>query len=60
VVDVYWNEPRQLLGTATANSLGTGSLTIAIPLNAVPGVNEVIGVGQTSKAIGFGGVNVGA
>ena len=60
VVDVYWNEPRQLLGTATANSLGTGSLTIAIPLNAVPGVNEVIGVGQTSKAIGFVGVNVGA
>ncbi len=57
-VDVYWNEPRQLLGTATANGLGSGTLTITIPANASPGINGVIGVGQTTKAIGIGKVTV--
>jgi hypothetical protein len=57
-VDVYWNNPRQLLGTATANREGSGALTIAIPANASPGINGVIGVGQTTKAIGIGKVTV--
>jgi len=33
-------------------------LTITIPANASPGINGVIGVGQTTKAIGIGKVNV--
>jgi len=57
-VDIYWNDPRQLLGTATANIVGSGALTITIPADASPGINLVIGVGQTTKAIGIGGVAV--
>ncbi len=57
-VDVYWNNPRQLLGTATGNARGSGSLTITIPANASPGVNALIGVGQTTGAIGIGKVTV--
>jgi hypothetical protein len=57
-VDIYWNSPRQLLGTATANSDGSSALTITIPANAPLGVNAVIGVGQTTKAIGIGKVVV--
>jgi hypothetical protein len=57
-VDVYWGEPRQLLGTATASAQGTGSLTITIPANAPRGPNGVLGVGQTTQATGFGEVVV--
>jgi hypothetical protein len=57
-VDIYWNNPRQLLGTATASVAGTGDLTFAIPANASPGIEAVIGVGQTTKAIGLGEINV--
>jgi hypothetical protein len=57
-VDVYWNNPRQLLGTATANTEGSSALAITIPANASPGINGVIGVGQTTKAIGLGDVRV--
>ncbi|MGA3044277.1 MAG: hypothetical protein ABSF54_26170 [Bryobacteraceae bacterium] len=57
-VDIYWNNPRELLGTANANGEGSGTLTITIPANASPGINGVIGVGQTTKAIGIGKVNV--
>ena len=58
VVDVYWNNPRQLLGTATGNGHGSSALTIAIPANASPGINGVIGIGQITKAIGIGEVAV--
>lgn len=57
-VDIYWNNPRQLLGTATANGEGSGSLTITIPANAPPGLNAVIGVGQTTNAIGLGEIRL--
>jgi hypothetical protein len=57
-VDIYWNNPRQLLGTATADGAGTSALTITIPANAPSGINAVIGVGQTTKAIGLGAVSV--
>lgn len=57
-VDFYWNNPRQLLGTATANGAGSGTLTITIPANAPSGINAVIGVGQTTKAVGIGEVEV--
>lgn len=58
MVDLYWNNPRQLLGSAKANGEGSSSLTIAIPANAPPGINGVIGVGQTTKAIGIGEIKV--
>jgi hypothetical protein len=57
-VDIYWNNPRQLLGTATANAEGSGDLTITIPSNASPGINAVIGIGQTTSAIGVVGIKV--
>jgi hypothetical protein len=57
-VDVYWNNPRQLLGTATADGVGSGDVTITIPATASPGIHGVIGVGQTTNAIGIGGVKV--
>jgi hypothetical protein len=57
-VDIYWNNPRQLLGTATADAAGTSALTITIPANAPPGINAMIGVGQTTKALGIGEVRV--
>ena len=57
-VDVYWNNPRQLLGTATGNGHGSSALMIAIPANASPGINGVIGIGQITKAIGIGEVAV--
>jgi hypothetical protein len=61
-VSVYWDSPRQLLGTATANGegsfSGSGALTITIPANASPGLNAVIGIGQTTNAIGIGKIEV--
>lgn len=58
LVDVYWNNPRQLLGTATADVQGSSKLAISIPANASPGINGLIGVGQTTQAIGIGSVAV--
>jgi hypothetical protein len=58
IVDIYWNEPRQLLGTATANPQGTATLNTTIPATAPRGPNEVSGVGQTTGATGVGGVLV--
>jgi hypothetical protein len=61
-VSVYWDSPRQLLGTATANGEGSfaggGALTITIPANASPGLNAVIGIGQTTNAVGIGKIEV--
>jgi len=57
-VDIYWDNPRQLLGTATANGQGSGALTITVPQNASPGIDEVIGIGQITNAIGIGKVAV--
>jgi hypothetical protein len=61
-VSVYWDSPRLLLGTATANGEGTfagsSGLTITIPANASPGLNAVIGIGQTTTAVGLGKIEV--
>jgi hypothetical protein len=57
-VDVYWNVPRQLVGTATANGQGTGTVTITIPADAPRGPNGVLGIGQTTRETGFGEVVV--
>jgi hypothetical protein len=61
-VKVYWNNPRQLLGTARANVNGTfqgsDAVTFTIPSGAPPGINVVSGTGQTTHAIGAGAVTV--
>jgi hypothetical protein len=57
-VDIYWGQPRQLLGTATANGEGSSALKITIPANAPAGLNGVVGVGQTTQAIGIGAIEV--
>jgi hypothetical protein len=57
-VDIYWAEPRQLLGTTTTNAQGSSSSKITIPANAPTGPNKVFGVGQTTSATGSGEVVV--
>jgi hypothetical protein len=57
-VDIYWDEPRQLLGTTTANAQGTTALKIAIPANASRGPNAVLGIGETTQATALGKVSV--
>jgi hypothetical protein len=57
-VDIYWGEPRQLLGTATANAQGTSTLKITIPASAPLGPNAVLGVGETTQATALGKVRV--
>lgn len=61
-VQVYWGNPRQLLGTAAANGSGsfTGSsaLEFTIPTNASPGSNAVTGIGQATDAIAIGEITV--
>jgi hypothetical protein len=55
-VSIYWNEPRQLLGTAVADSLGSGSFAMTVPANASPGLNDIFGVGATTGSLGLGRV----
>lgn len=57
-VDVYWGEPRQLLGTVTGDGNGAGALSITIPADAPRGPNAVIGIGQATQAMGFGAIVV--
>jgi hypothetical protein len=61
-VSVYLDQPRVLLGTATANSLGsfTGNtgITVTIPSNATIGRNALLGIGQTTQATGLGKLTV--
>jgi hypothetical protein len=61
-VSVYLDEPRLLLGSATANSLGSfagsNALTVAIPAKASQGIDALIGIGNTTGAIGIGKITV--
>ncbi len=57
-VELYWNSPRILLSTTTSDSTGTVKVSITIPLNAALGINGLIAIGQTTQAIGIGGVRV--
>jgi len=62
IVNVYWGNLRELIGAiSTGRSgsfLGPGALSIIIPSNAPPGINAVIGLGQTTQALGIGEVIV--
>jgi hypothetical protein len=57
-VSVYLDNPRELLGTATANTLGSfvgaEALPVAIPANASTGLNALVAIGSTTGAIGIG------
>jgi len=61
-VNVYWGNPRQLLGTPPTNIsgsfVGSGALHFMIPTNAAPGSNPVIAIGQTTGAIAIGKITV--
>jgi hypothetical protein len=62
IVSVYWNNPRVLLGTVIANGVGSfagqNALNFTIPENASPGTEVIIGIGQTTKAVGVGEIKV--
>lgn len=55
-VDVYWNNPRSLLGTVAADVhgsfIGSAALAFTAPTGAPSGSNQVFGVGQTTGANG--------
>ncbi len=53
-VSIYWNNPRLLLGTVTANALGSASLAVTIPSSAPSGLNGVFAAGVTTGALGLG------
>jgi hypothetical protein len=61
-VDIYLDEPRVLLGSAAASSLGgfagSKALTVTIPSDAQVGTNGLLGIGQTTGAIGIGKITV--
>ncbi len=53
-VSIYWNNPRLLLGTVTANALGSASLAVTVPSNATPGLNGLFATGAATGALGLG------
>jgi virginiamycin B lyase len=61
-VGVYWNNPRTLLGNAAADLYGAFSgstaLTITVPSDASPGVNEIFGWNGRGQPIGPGSFTV--
>ena len=62
MVQVYWSNPRQLLGSAATNATGTfaggNAVQFAIPLNAPSGTNAIAAIGQTTGAIALGSIRV--
>lgn len=61
-VKIYWDNPRQYLGSVTADIngsfSGTTGLTFDVPATAPLGSNTVGALGQTTKAKGRGGFDV--
>ena len=61
-MSVYLDQPRELLGTATANQWGSftgvNALGVTIPTNASSGLNNLLGIGATTGAIGLGNIVV--
>jgi hypothetical protein len=57
-VSLYLDNPRELIGTATANALGSfvggTALTVTIPADASTGLNALVAIGSTTGAIGIG------
>ena len=61
-VKIYWDNPKQYLGTVTADLdgsfSGTKGLAFTVPAGVAPGSNTVGALGQTTQAKGRGGFNV--
>lgn len=61
-VKIYWDNPKQYLGSVTTDLngsfSGTTGLTFTVPAAAPPGSNTVGAQGQTSRAKGRGGFDV--
>jgi hypothetical protein len=61
-VNVYVDSPRELLGIAAANDLGSfaggDALPVTIPANASPGMNALVAIGETTGAVGIGKLTV--
>jgi hypothetical protein len=57
-VNVYLDSPRELLGTATADALGSfvgkDAQPVTIPADASTGLNALVAIGATTGAIGIG------
>lgn len=55
-IQLYWDQPQQLVGVATSNTDGTfySGSGITVPLSATVGWHHVFGVGQNSHAVGIG------
>ncbi len=62
LVRLYLDNPRELLGVATANELGSfvgsNAPSITIPAGTPSGLNALIGIGETTGAFGLGKVRV--
>jgi len=61
-VEIYWNNPRTLLGSALTDQhgtfSGTAALTFTVPAGAPAGKDAVFGQDNLTKAIGFGAFTV--
>ncbi len=57
-VSVYLDNPRELIGTATANTVGSfvgaNAIPVTIPANASTGLNALVAIGEKTGAIGIG------
>ncbi|MGC9949715.1 MAG: hypothetical protein ABSF64_25385 [Bryobacteraceae bacterium] len=55
-VDIYWDDPYILLGTVQvdwhSSFTGAAAFGFQVPKRAALGANSVLGIGQTSKAVG--------
>jgi hypothetical protein len=55
-VEVYWDNPRTLLGAVAADVsgtfIGTKAVRFKVPAEAPVGVNKIYGQGKTTGAIG--------
>jgi streptogramin lyase len=61
-VEIYWNNPRTLLGSAVTDQYGTfggtAAVTFTVPAGAPAGKDAVFGQDNLTKAIGFGAFTV--
>ena len=62
IVRIYWNNDQRLLGEVMANNRGSfinpNGVNIAIPTDAAHGANTVLGIGDTTRAMGKGKITV--
>ena len=61
-VSVYLDQPRVLLGTIVSDGqgsfIGASALKVTIPDDTPSGLNGLIGIGQTTSAVGIGKIRI--